>query len=616
MPTPGGRSLLAVNQQCHGDQGYDITSSGDTMSFPGFPTIGLIAGATKDRTLSTCSSVSTVKDRPRLAFSGYSSGEEETVSQDEIDVVDLGQGVMWVCCPFSREPQEVVGATASREAVHKLRNKPGIITNPDDMLEAMLQFVPGEGTGCSGNGKVQALCPEAMLDLNFCRWSGDGHYNMNHYKGDQPPTLGQIVAFLRMLDTSSKTSELVLAMFSAKRRAVGAVLAGAVLVLARGMDASQAWDCIAPACPVPSNAPQEAWDRFPGPFSSTGQTSASSLTVLDCLEGLQAARDRKWIQDYHVFDIEGWRLLREKFDASWLIPGEVLALANPTGTSGNPRFPGLIETSSRPVSPCSPSMHSCASGVSLSSAMSQRPGSDAGSSPGTLTSPGTPNSSIACFEMWDQDELFGEVPGEHNALPVEMQMTIDVGTGPGGDWRPSPSSRLANLQLPPAHGSCEEVSALGNDTFATLFKRHNVKCLVRLNHDFECPAQIKHEETFKQSGISMKQEPFNDGDTPTKAIAVAFSSTCRDTCTRHGKAVAVHCMGGLGRTGVLVGTYAVSHHRVSGKAFHGWCRICRPGTIQTPKQETFLRSLETKTRNKSSSFNSLIGLVRSRVASF
>eukprot|EP00930_Biecheleria_cincta_P022276 TRINITY_DN16282_c0_g1_i1.p1 TRINITY_DN16282_c0_g1~~TRINITY_DN16282_c0_g1_i1.p1 ORF type:complete len:235 (-),score=34.60 TRINITY_DN16282_c0_g1_i1:647-1300(-) len=170
------------------------------------------------------------------------------------------------------------------------------------------------------------------------------------------------------------------------------------------MDASQAWDCIAPACPAPSSVPQDAWDRFPGPFSTTGQTSASSLTVLDCLEGLQAARDRKWLQDYHVFDTEGWRFLREKFDASWLIPGEVLALANPTGTAGNPRFPGLLEPSSPGSPPLSPSMHTCASGVSLSSAVSQRP-------------------------------------------------------GPGGDWHPTSSSRLGNLRclpsLPPAHGAAK-----------------------------------------------------------------------------------------------------------------------------------------------------------------
>eukprot|EP00930_Biecheleria_cincta_P022277 TRINITY_DN16282_c0_g1_i2.p1 TRINITY_DN16282_c0_g1~~TRINITY_DN16282_c0_g1_i2.p1 ORF type:complete len:612 (-),score=92.72 TRINITY_DN16282_c0_g1_i2:306-2141(-) len=611
MPSPRGRSLLAVNQCC-GDQGYDITSSGDTQNFCDLGCVqelGEIAGASKGRTLSTISSVSAVKDRSLSALSNSTSTDEaSSISQDEIEVVDLGQGVVWVCCPFSRSSREVVGATASREAVHKLKNKPGLKANPDDMLEALLQFTHAEGTGRSANNSVQALCPEAMLDLDFCRWDGDGHYNIDHYKGEHPPNLGQIVAFLRMVDTASETAGLVLAVSSAKRRAVGAVLAGAVLVLARGMDASQAWDCITPACPVPSPVPQEAWDRFPGPFSLTGETTASSLTVLDCLEGLQAARDRRWLQDYHIFDIKGWRLLRQKFDASWLIPGEVLALANPAGTAANPRFPGLLEPSS-PASP-NPSLRTSTSQASLSSAMSQRPGSDVASSPRSLTSPGTPNSSVACFEAWDQDNLFGDVPGEHNALPVEMQMTIDVGSGPG-DWQPAAPSRL-----PSPCGSPEELSALGNDTFATLFRRHNVKYVVRLNHDFECPQQSIHEETFKQSGFQVKKDSFNDGDTPTKAIAIAFSSTCRETCARHGKAVAVHCMGGLGRTGVLVGTYAVSHHRVSGKAFHGWSRICRPGTIQTQKQETFLRSLDSRRQVSSSSFGNLMELMRSRVPTF
>jgi len=351
--------------------------------------------------------------------------------------------------------------------------------------------------------------------------------------------------------------------------------------------------------------------------------------VLDCLEGLQAARDRKWLQEYHTFDLEGWRLLRQKFDASWLIPGEVLAMANPTGTARNPNFPGLLAPSNPstpktpgrlpplvPKSPTATSIHSSTSQASLQSAMTQRAGFESLS----ISNPGTPNSSMACFDAWEQQELFEEVLDEHNAVPVEMQMTIDVGPGPG-DWSATPDSRAANLRppalsLPSTPGSCCEAHLLGGDTFASMFKRHNVTCVVRLNLDFECPEQLRHEEFFKKSGCQVKQDPFNDGDTPTKAIALAFSSTCHETCGKRGKAVAVHCMGGLGRTGVIVGTYAVSHHKVSGKAFHGWSRICRPGTVQTPKQEVFLRSLEPKRRSQSPSFNNLLELVRSRLPSF
>jgi len=67
--------------------------------------------------------------------------------------------------------------------------------------------------------------------------------------------------------------------------------------------------------------------------------------------------------------VAAWKFFREKFDASWLVPGtapsgvpgarrlsfffcffgrgrcgrgEILAMANPWGTSQNPRFPGLL----------------------------------------------------------------------------------------------------------------------------------------------------------------------------------------------------------------------------------------------------------------------------------
>lgn len=46
----------------------------------------------------------------------------------------------------------------------------------------------------------------------------------------------------------------------------------------------------------------------------------------------------------------------------------------------------------------------------------------------------------------------------------------------------------------------------------------------------------------------------------------------------------MHCKAGLGRTGTLIGLYAMKHYQISAEAFIGWIRIARPGSILGPQQ--------------------------------
>ena len=46
-----------------------------------------------------------------------------------------------------------------------------------------------------------------------------------------------------------------------------------------------------------------------------------------------------------------------------------------------------------------------------------------------------------------------------------------------------------------------------------------------------------------------------------------------------GRAVAVHCRAGLGRTGTLIGLYLMRKYKFEPKPIIGWLRIARPGSV-------------------------------------
>lgn len=324
-------------------------------------------------------------------------------------------------------------------------------------------------------------------------------------------------------------------------------------MLRGGASARGAWAEILRCCAAPGPDPSKAWDRFPLPFSKDGKTTRNSVTVFDCLEGLQAARDLGWLK-YETFDKEAWSISRKRFDASWVIPGRLLGIGEPILTAENPAHPGLMR---RP------------SGISLDSATKNGTLDKMGpmDTPSTITPKSTDGSPDGTpTDPFPQDAF---VHAKIQRVPEKI-LTAD------GSFMKSDAEQMAE------------------ECFVEFLRRCGVGRVVRLNFQAETKRAQTYEEVFHPAGLTFGNFEFTDGKTPSEELLAKILedlSTWEHRCGGQGPVVALHCKAGLGRTGVVAAAFATSLFNISGPAFHGWIRMCRPGTIQTAEQELFVRKL-------------------------
>ena len=125
---------------------------------------------------------------------------------------------------------------------------------------------------------------------------------------------------------------------------------------------------------------------------------------------------------------------------------------------------------------------------------------------------------------------------------------------------------------------------------AVLHHLHELDTLLLLVEDSELEsARVRGiEAALEANGIELLRHPIRDMGIPTDRPA--FAQTLGELLRRlqDGKRVAVACMGGLGRTGTVVGCL-LRDAGLDAEAAISLARATRAGTIETSGQEAFVR---------------------------
>jgi len=150
------------------------------------------------------------------------------------------------------------------------------------------------------------------------------------------------------------------------------------------------------------------------------------------------------------------------------------------------------------------------------------------------------------------------------------QMSAEQGPATGAEVKPPPHfdwivpRKLAAMRLP-LPDDLERLRALG------------ITLLVSLLADWP-PSEL-----VREAGLRHLRLPVENWCPPTEEQIREFVAEVRTELARGGQ-VAVHCVGGLGRTGILLAAYLVTEG-VEPQAAIDLVRRRRPGAIETAAQE-------------------------------
>ena len=166
-----------------------------------------------------------------------------------------------------------------------------------------------------------------------------------------------------------------------------------------------------------------------------------------------------------------------------------------------------------------------------------------------------------------------------------------------GDWNwVIPAKMLAFACPSPTPSDQDGFKVWTPEDYAPLFHQLGITAVVRLNN------KTYEAERFIRLGIRHYDLYFLDGSVPSENIVQEFLAIAERE-----KGLAVHCKAGLGRTGTLIGCYAMKHFSFPAAEFIGWARLCRPGSVLGPQQQ-YLLEMEAKCRMWGDEFRGKAGV--------
>eukprot|EP00930_Biecheleria_cincta_P030281 TRINITY_DN20978_c0_g1_i2.p1 TRINITY_DN20978_c0_g1~~TRINITY_DN20978_c0_g1_i2.p1 ORF type:complete len:570 (-),score=89.34 TRINITY_DN20978_c0_g1_i2:291-2000(-) len=352
--------------------------------------------------------------------------------------------------------------------------------------------------------------------------------------------------------------------------------------------------------------------QFPTPFCDQVRFTHDSLTVQDCLFGLQSALEHGWL-DYNASDMHSRRRDLLAFDC---VPVFKVSLqdqldcdtvsfwvaADPVTT--------VINSDARPDPPDSSGETGAASEHSQTRAVSQdvrmraahshaRAGSNESSRPkrlGMISEMSQASYQSHASTGWNASlEWLGR-----SAAWTQSETSL------GQSLRKQLQKVVSKSPTTPTkiHSSHEISRPEDLPSFARWLKQQLAcKLLVRANFSTErgLPAQGSYSDFFHRWGIRQLELAIPDGTAPPFSTALALVNEVQDLVRdltlvdseTSSYSIVVHCKSGLGRSMTMLGVLAVAFTPgLSSSAFFGWSRLVRPGSIQTHEQERFLRALD------------------------
>jgi len=484
---------------------------------------------------------------------------------------------------------------------------------------ALADVIPGRLAWAADGLGIDASDPRASY-FRLETWKIDvqafncGAFRVMHYdrkvlgNAFGPLSLVQAVVFSEELAVALGRNSAVLVRHKAttEDHANTAVLLGCYLITREGWTVHE----LVQALPV------EAGIRFPCQWDRTCRKQEPVMTVQDCWAGVQLAKELGWLHSgpaasaHLPLSISQQLRMLAEYDAAWMVPDRVLAMADPMTTIRDPNPATCSRFSGRP--------HTEESLWDMEPPTAQRRD--------------TSHQRQVTQETCDTSDLESDALSTGELVPpcagyarkVSVENVESTSTAPNID---GPQQRLLVYpgERPEDRTSTDSVASVckrdnrdeqistmarsGVDIpdFVTFCRKNRIATVVRTNSGQEEglveDGGSYHPAELRRHGIRHVDLFVNDtrGSLPRVDVIQQFLDCAKhmglidkddaQSASDESPVLLVHCKSGFGRSVLLACCLMVFQYDVPGRALLGWARLVRPGAITVREQEVFLCDL-------------------------